>query len=364
MFRGQFASSPAAARRAFVGLLVGPLLGFVVPEALLRNCRPFWDTLADATGPEVSRADGLLALTEPGSVDVVVLGSSMAYDAIDETRLQERLRPARGRTLNLGVSGQSALGTAMWLPRVLARQPLVLVYVVGQRALAHEYEPDDARFYDPRVALRVFSVPTLIRDRDWHLRGVGEWLSVLQRRARPILEAKLTGQESRRQTVPRDAPFPPRQVRAHVARQTQLIQQSPVTGAGPNIRALWLMAEMAQEARVPLVVLQAPLHPGVTGFPRTWGNYSSQVEGLLDQLTRRSPGTPSAPPSADSPPVLLVPEPSRSAQAATGRFVQHVPAERLGSFGAAAYRDATHLAPSGRQRLTDTLAEALRPLME
>ncbi len=130
-----------AARRTLLALLLGPLLGLVLPELVVRHDRRFWRELADSGVPDVPRAEALLRLHHPGEVDVVVVGDSVAFNSVDETQLEQRLGLAPGRVLNLAVRGASAVGTAMVAADALELRPRVLVYVAARLDLAR-FQPE------------------------------------------------------------------------------------------------------------------------------------------------------------------------------------------------------------------------------
>jgi hypothetical protein len=345
----------AAARRTLLALLLGPLLGLVLPELLVRHDQRLWREMADSGIPDVPRTEALLRLHQPGEVDVVVVGDSVAFHSVDETQLEQRLALGPGRVLNLAVRGASAVGTAMVAADALELRPRVLVYVAARLDLARFRPKSLTRYYTPRVAFRLFSFRELFRDREAHLAAAIEWSSVVHRRMRPTLEGRLVGQSERPDETPRRelSPLPPEQMLLSIRHATSELRRHPFADAGPGPRAVRLMATLSYEAGATPVCLQAPLHPGLPGG----SNYSRRVEAFLARLAS-VPGaetTPRlAPPSARL--EGATPEPAR-------RFL-HVPATQLGAFGEDDFRDAIHLASSGRERLTATLAEVIGPLLE
>jgi len=346
-------------RRTVLALLVGPLLGLVLPELLVRHDRRLWRELADSGIPDVPRTQGLLCLHRSGEVDVVVVGSSVAFHSVDEGWLEQRLALAPGRALNLAVRGASAITTAMVAADALELRPRVLVYVATGGDMSELQTDSLARYYTPRVALRLFGLRELLRDREQHLDAALEWASLAHHTMRPLLERRLIRPGGQPDETPKRElpPLSLEEMQLSIRRTLRDLREGPFTTAGPGARAVRLMAELAHEAGAVPVCLQAPLHPALPGRGGPGANYSLQVEAFLAGLASAPTLEPSprlAPPSAR----LM----DHTSPAARG-FV-YVPATRLGAFGEEDFRDATHLAPSGRERVTATLAQVIGPLLE
>lgn len=345
----------AAARRRLLVLLIGPLLGLVLPELALRNTDLLWRHLARIRDANRARADGILGLAQPGEAGIVVLGSSMAYYDVDEGRLDDPRR-----TLNLAVAGDLAVDCAMTLPRALRLRPRMIVYVVSVYDLSRTYHPRSAGFYDPFVAWRLFSLSEIVRDADWHLRGLEEWASVARRHGPSLLpDLLLPGRWSDRSPAGRDsAPLAGESMREAVAGAELRLARNPFDGRGRNVEALRLMAARAARDGIPLVLVQAPLHPRVTGVLRAAdGGYSATLEDLLERVARETPSEPLPGVAREAPRGLRDVEPTAPAPGAA--LVHHLPGPSLGSFEASLFRDGLHLQRRGRLKYTAALRDAL-----
>jgi hypothetical protein len=351
------------ARRTLLVLLLGPALGLVLPELWVRHDDRMWRELAGSGIPDVPRAEALLRLSRAAGADVVVVGDSVAFHSVDERLLEERLGLPSGRVLNLAVRGASAVGTTMLAADALDLRPRVLVYVAARLDLSKFEAGSLVRYYSPSVAFRLFHVEELFRDRDAHLEAALEWASVVHRRARPALERRLVG----RGALPDETPkreletLSPELMALALRHSASEQRQHPFASEGPSPRAVRLLAELTREAGATPVFLQAPLHPGVAGQARIFSNYSPQVEAFLSGL--------SSPPERTGPPGMGPPSARLAMGAAPPGGVRsappvHVPAARLGAFVPEDFRDATHLARRGRERLTSTVGDVLVALLQ
>ena len=355
-------ASASVARRTLLLLLLGPALGVALPELLVRQGDFLWTSLA--ARPE-QRGIGLLRLAHPGEFDVVALGSSVAFEAIDEEHLERCLRPASGRTLNLGMPRNPAVGCAMQLPEVLRLRPRVIVYVASRADLASELDPKLTQTYHPGVAWRLFPLGHFFEHAGWHSDGVLGWLSAIHRHRAGLRSVAV--REQRRPRRGRDQfPVTPAAQRVAAARARASDERHPPSAEGPNVRALGLMARAARDAGVVFVVLQAPTYPLDRGSSGERQSFQPELDSLLEQLAEgrepgdRAPFTPAGPTGFRD---AAQPAESESRLARRAGY-HHIPAPRLGRFTSEDFRDATHLSQAGRRRLTEALARELRPLLE
>lgn len=326
-------SSPSA-RATLLALLVGPLIGALLPELWARRSDAFWARMIDADVLDDRRADALIARARPGDFDVVIAGSSIAHSGIDEALLEKRLLPRRTRAVHLAVSAASPASVAMMQRRLLAIRPRAIVYVVSRVEFSAHALTGRTRFYDPFAAARIYRADELLRYRDWHLARTFEWASVLRRRGHGFVEDALLPERTPALTARmRDmAPAWPDRMSRSIAEAAATLDETTLDDGALGARALAEMADTAQRAGIPLLIVQGPLHEVLHRPSWTHESFSGDLEDLLDKL-------------------------------AAEKGILRVRAADLGAFRSAHFRDATHLSASGRGRLTVAVAAALAPAL-
>jgi len=264
--------------RTLVALLVGPALALLVPDAVIRSSPGYWRLMAGWETGTTSAVEAAVRLRAPGSVDLVVLGNSLALSDLDEGRLADLLGTPAGGVLNLGVKTATAAEVAMLLPQVLELEPRAAVLVVHSGMLA-DRRPGPAAggrlqgvpeptLYDPGVALRIYPPRALWEDRGEHLRGALGAGNVFLRHRRDLryllTRLLLHGGRPPPFAHPRDFTRlpPPRLERALVRARSWPLSFS---ADGTPASAVRVLAAGLERHGVALTVAPAPDHPAVRG---------------------------------------------------------------------------------------------------
>ena len=129
-------------------LLLGPLAVLAALEEGLHTERFYALMRSTTTRWSTDHVKATLYAADP-SPAAVVMGNSVATQAVDEERLGAELR---GVAFNLGVHAAEPAQSAMLLPRVEALQPGVVVLVLGPFDMAGDPEPADLDLFDPAIA--------------------------------------------------------------------------------------------------------------------------------------------------------------------------------------------------------------------
>ncbi|MFT5679778.1 MAG: hypothetical protein ACI8RZ_000683 [Myxococcota bacterium] len=288
--------------RDALALILGPVLAVFATNAAFEQWG--WPLLA-ADAPGLPHTVQARLRTAPPT-DLLVMGSSVGVFGVSADRLASR---TGGTVLNVSRHGASAQATAMMLPDVLRLSPKTVVVMISALELRADQVPDWGRIYDPQIAWALRS--KLPQDPSAHLEGMLGWGSLLYRHREGVRGqiAERFGLKSARFLVGGGEPMEGLQAEFAAAR---------LDGTGPNIAALMLMAERLGAADIQLVLCPTPVHPDVIGelFPA-------------------------------------------ASQAILAGFSVSVPAEALGDYTEAAFQDPIHLSQTGRDQLTDRLADWL-----
>ncbi|RME29233.1 MAG: hypothetical protein D6798_00575 [Deltaproteobacteria bacterium] len=317
--------------RTFLGVLVGPLLALGIAEAALRASPLWWEWLGRFAIGQPPRTELVLhrareAVTAGEDVKVVILGSSVAAQDVDERVLGPQLGGPHA-VVNLGLNASPLWNTAMLLPGALELQPEAIVLVCAPGEMGATIDPDAPRLFEPGVLWQVYDLRDLWADRagvaDRALRTASRWLRYRSElRGLLLLDDDRGGFEDPRDKTPVDG----RPLADGVRRHADLIIDAHRTVDERNVRALRFMAKAAAEADIPLIVAVAPIHPDVQKLAPTrqlhefyWREAQAEGFDLLDMGRGLDP--------ADYPPT--------------------------------AFRDAVHLGHRGQQSFTAAVRDAL-----
>jgi len=324
-------SQRSVATRAFLGVIVGPLLALGIAEAALRASPLWWEWLGRFAIGQPPRTELVLhqaqeAVAAGEDVRVVILGSSVAAQDVDERILGPQLGgPAA--VVNLGLNASPLWNTAMLVPTALALEPEALVLVCGPADLGARFDEDAPRLFDPLVAWRIDGWRGLWADRvgvaDRVLRTASRWLRY-RAELRGLL---LRGDDMGGSEDPRDKdPVAGRALADGARHVADLIIDARRQVDDRNLRALRLIAAAARDADIPLIVALAPIHPDVAKLaPTRQVHEHCAAEAAQEHF------------------VLLD----------TGRGLDGA------EFGALAFRDAVHLGHRGQRIFTAAVRDAL-----
>jgi hypothetical protein len=160
------------------------LLLFVSSDALLTHSQAFWrwSKRGGFTGPTAPLVvEATLHTTKPGTRDWIVIGSSVVERDIDVERLSSASGHARDRILKLPLLGATSLELAMLTNDIIALRPRAVVLLATPWTLQNHIDRDRVRFYDPRMAVEIFSWRQILAEHANQASGLMAWSNVVVR---------------------------------------------------------------------------------------------------------------------------------------------------------------------------------------
>jgi hypothetical protein len=310
-------------RRDWFLLCLGPLLALAVPSVLLGSSGSYWRFAASFPPGEPMHVEALLHEASPGSIDVVVLGSSVAIGDVDEALLDRFLLT---KSLNLGIIGAPVCANAMLARDVVRLRPRLALLVVNHHDLRTNLATHWARTYDPVVAASIFSAGAIFEERSFHLAGTLGWSNLLCRHRDALRNWFLEYRHRPSQRHPRDNP-PVRGARLEQAVKDLKVREKVLRfdGSGPNAEGLRYMAAAFRDAGIRFVVCPAPLSTALYQ-----GNYHPGLGRFLLKEER-------------------------------DMGFDRIKGGELGTYGPEDFIDTYHLGRSGQARYTRAIAEAIYP---
>lgn len=256
------AQSSISAGRAL--LLIGAVvlaLGFA-SDAFLVGLESFWaycDTATHSQNNRTLRFEAGLARIEPGSVDTLVLGSSVARDAVAPAGLAGSLglEPAGVRKLFLAAGFASEI--AMLADEYVSLQPRQVVFPVTIWSLHEKLGHKNLRFYDPLIAAKIFSLREVLGNRAEHASGLlgSAHVVVRHRRAlRELLWISAFGKSNRPAFLPAEL-LPPQLLLSTETRRATTAED--FSCGAVNVRALSLLGQRLKASGIRFVVVATPV---------------------------------------------------------------------------------------------------------
>lgn len=249
----------------------------LVSDAALSRSEAFWRLCRERLAPSPMTALGVeaeLGARAPGSVAVVVLGSSVARSNVDVEALGAALGLAPDEIARVWLPRALPVETAMVLPQLERLRPPLVVALATPAALRDELiDWERLRLYDPRVTWALLGPGPLWRDRRAHASGVLGWLHVAVRHRaelRGIAAGALTGR------LP-EAPAP-----RGPDERASVPATADLSCDALSVRALELAGRRLRAHATHLLVVPAPMRPD-----RPWQERALQtLEGCLAARAR------------------------------------------------------------------------------
>ena len=318
------------AGRVLVLLLLAATVLYVGSDRLLRNSTAFWRFCArysNSTHGRPLEIEASLALLEPGTLDLAVLGDSIAQSDLSVPRLAQGLGMATDRVLDLHLPAGSPVELAMMAPELVRALPRVVVLLAPVWILYETTEADDMRFYSPSMAPRLFSTREILADHTAHVSNALASTHVVVRhrdRLRRAIGAAATGR-SPDSDLPDDLAHSPNAQPEAAA--PSIGRRQPIC-PNPQTRAIAVLAERLQARGTSFTVVSTP---------------------SLDERGHR-------------PFLLDTLDACLASMAAESGFL-HIPSTEFHQPEAGEFSDPSHMNLVGRMRFTDELTRRIAPTL-
>ncbi len=322
-------TSASAALALLFAFVVG--LG-VASDAALRASPGFWRYALTATESHASRELRLeagLRLTAPGSLDTVILGSSIARDAVSPADLGRKLGVGARGARTFHVAAGFPAEVAMLADRFAGLRARRAVFPVTHWTLHRGLGNGGFRFYDASLAAGIFTPGEIIADFGEHASGVLRSAHVVVRH-RKALRERLWTSVFGRTTEPRYVPLSVLKAGALIDEDLRRATvEGDFTCEAPNVRALVALGRRLAAAGTRLVLVATPVDT-------SWHSEQA-IPDLLDRCLGERAGE--------------------------GAF-DYIPFAAMPGFSTDEFRDTDHLNEAGRRRYTEALAKNLQRLVE
>jgi len=209
------------------------------------------------------RVEALLRSSEPGEIDVAILGNSTAEAIFDAEALEERDL----RVLKLTIGGAPALSFGMLAGPLLALEPRAVILMLGLAGVQDTGYGIAGVSYDVRAVPALFTAAEVIADPGFHLDGLVRQSHVLARHRRSMQRALLvrTGRLSwERMRLDRMRDQMTNLIAGTNPTPAWARKRAPEVEANPNTRAIELLARRVGESGAAFIAMEAPLHPMIT----------------------------------------------------------------------------------------------------
>jgi hypothetical protein len=255
------AQKPESAWRVMAILVAFSVVLWVGSDRLLFHAEPFWSACEPRCGTQAAlplRTEARLRTRDPGSVQLVVAGSSAARTDVDLAMLAEGLGLAPDEALRITIPRARPAELAMLSDEIVRLRPQVVLLVIS---VMTGYEPvawDDVRFYDPGVARALVGWQGLLVDRKAHGTLALGSLHVLIRNRAGLRQAMVTPPAWPTEDQFWDHWDQEIAIPADAGMTLEPPAWDDFNWPNPQTRALGWMAERFAEHDIELVVAMAP----------------------------------------------------------------------------------------------------------